>query len=49
MWHVDVRHPEHVTQSRWPQGIFVAQPGLGGLWLLDFAGRRAWRLGAGQD
>jgi DNA-binding beta-propeller fold protein YncE len=44
MWRVNVGDPHRVTESRWPRGIFVAQPALGSLWLLDFAGRRTWRI-----
>ena len=47
MWRVNARHPRDVTQSRWPAGIFVAQPAAGSLWLLDFAANRAWRIAVG--
>jgi streptogramin lyase len=44
MWRVNLDDPRRVTESRWPRGIFVAQPALGSLWLLDFAGRTTWRI-----
>jgi DNA-binding beta-propeller fold protein YncE len=44
MWRIRVADPNDRTQSRWPPGIFVAEPGAGSLWLLDFGGSRAWRI-----
>jgi len=43
-WRIRVADPKERTQSRWPAGIFVAEPGAGSLWLLDFGGTRAWRI-----
>jgi DNA-binding beta-propeller fold protein YncE len=47
MWRIDTTHPGNVTESRWPPGIFVAEPVGGSLWLLNFGGSSAWRIAPG--
>jgi hypothetical protein len=43
---IDLRSGRRTDVSRWPAGIFVAQPAAGSMWLLDYGGTLAWRLAA---